>query len=129
MVLSLLRETKYQTHPRTEDLIQHTAEIFGAFLDHPKSSKSAFSWANDIMKKKYANDVRELSHKDNGWHFGALKTSEEQLTNFQIEDMAHDMARLAPEPLWQQWRQCLYHGKGLLPPLGFANGKVGTQII
>jgi hypothetical protein len=40
-----------------------------------------------------------MSHKDNGWHFGALKTSEEQLTNFQIEDMACDMAHLAPQ-LW-----------------------------
>jgi hypothetical protein len=99
MVLSLLRETKYQTHPCTEDLIQHTAEIFDAFLDHPKSSKSAFSWAHGIMKKKYANNIRELSHKDNGWHFGALKTSEEQLNNFRIEDMARDMAHLAPE-LW-----------------------------
>jgi hypothetical protein len=58
------------------------AEIIDAFLNHPKSSKSAFSWANDIMKKKYANNIRELSHKDNRWHFGALKTSEEQLTNF-----------------------------------------------
>ena len=99
MVLPLLRETKYQTHPCAEDLIQHIAEIFDAFLDHPKSSKSAFSPANDIIKKKYANDIRELSHKDNGWYFGALKTSEEQLTNFQIEDMACNMACLAPE-LW-----------------------------
>ena len=69
----------------TEDLIQHTAEIFDAFLDHPKSSKSAFSWAHDIMKRKYANDIRELSHKDNGWHFGALKTLEQQLTDFWID--------------------------------------------
>ena len=124
MVLSLLRETKYQTHPCTENLIQHTAEMFDAFLDHPKSSKSAFSWAHDIMKRKYANDIRELSHKDNGWHFRALKTSEEQLTDFWIELNSKGIQNvkvfLAPvaamETMSLSW----------LPPLRFAKGKVSA---
>jgi hypothetical protein len=45
-------------------------------------------WANDCMKQKYAQDVKDLSHKANGWHFRALHTFEDQLKDFQIEDMA-----------------------------------------
>ena len=50
------------------------------------------------MKRKYANDIRELSQRQ--WMaLGALKTLEEQLTGFWIKDMVYDMAHLAPE-LW-----------------------------
>ena len=121
MALSLLRETKYQTHSCIEDLIQHTAEIFDAFLDHPKSSKSAFSQAHDIMKRKYANNIRELSHKDNGWHFGALKTLEQQLTDFWIDLNSKGIqnVKVFPAPVAAMETTSL----SWLPPLGFAKGQ------
>jgi hypothetical protein len=81
------------------DLVKHTPEILSAFARHPQSSRSSMEWANDCMKQKYAQDVKDLSQKVNGWHFGALHTSEDQLKEFRIEDMARDMQRLAPE-LW-----------------------------
>ncbi|KZP32766.1 hypothetical protein FIBSPDRAFT_907052 [Athelia psychrophila] len=40
-----------------------------------------------------------MSHKSNGWHFGALRASEAKLTDFRIEDMAKKMKAMAPE-LW-----------------------------
>jgi len=98
-LVSLLTDPDFQDHACTEDLVRNTAEIFSAFLEHPKASKSTLEWANTVMKRKYAKDIKDLARGENGWHFGALHTSEAQLKDFQIEDMARDMQRLAPE-LW-----------------------------
>ncbi|KAJ7702952.1 hypothetical protein B0H14DRAFT_2164322, partial [Mycena olivaceomarginata] len=51
------------------------------------------------IKLKYAQLIRDLADKDNGWHFSAANTSAKQLQNFRIEDMAVRMQALAPE-LW-----------------------------
>ena len=98
-LVSLLTDAGFQEHPCSEDLVHNSTEIFNAFLKHPKASGSALDWANTVMKKKYAKDIKDLANVKNGWHFGALHTSEEQLKDFRIEDMAHEIQRLAPE-LW-----------------------------
>jgi hypothetical protein len=98
-LISLLTYADFRDHPYTEELIRNTSEIFNAFLQHPKASESALEWANTVMKRNYAKDIKDLAHVQNGWHFGALHTSEDQLKDFRIEDMARDMQRLAPE-LW-----------------------------
>ena len=64
------------------------------------------------MKRKYAKDIKDLAHVQNGWHFGALHTSEDQLKDFWIEDMARDMQRLAPE-LWDLLGLMLSEWEGL----------------
>jgi hypothetical protein len=98
-VVSLLRDAHFNNHACTADLVQHTSEILNAFARHPQSFQSSMEWANDCMKQKYMQDVKDLSQKANGWHFRALYASEDQLKDFRIEDMARDMQRLALE-LW-----------------------------
>jgi hypothetical protein len=51
------------------------------------------------MKARYASSIRELTRKEHGWHFSALRASAKQLEDFRIEDMAEKMKNLAPE-LW-----------------------------
>jgi len=99
LVLSLLQDAELQGQPCSNDLVDHASEILSAFHKHPGSSKSTFEWASNVMKARYAQSVTELTRKENGWHFGALHTSAEQLKDFKIEEMAEKMEDLAPE-LW-----------------------------
>jgi hypothetical protein len=98
-VLSMLKDAKYENHPCTEDLVRNSKNILEAFLEHPQSSETTFIWANNIMKRKYAEDIRDLADKDNRWHFGASHATESKLRNFRVEDMARKMQHMAPE-LW-----------------------------
>ena len=99
LVLLLLQDNRLQDLPCTQNLINQADEILQAFYEHPKSSKSALTWASDLMKSRYAASVRELANKENGWHFGALRASAQKLQEFRIENMAQKMEELAPE-LW-----------------------------
>ena len=98
-LILVLIDTGFQEHHYLENLIHNSMEIFNPFFRHPKASGSALDWANTVMKKKYAKDIKDLANVKNGWHFGALHTSEMQLKDFWIEDMAQEMQQLAPE-LW-----------------------------
>ncbi|KZP14845.1 hypothetical protein FIBSPDRAFT_751267 [Athelia psychrophila] len=99
LILTLLKDENLREHELTEDLVSHTKEILSAFNDHPASSKLAMEWAEEVMQKTYTQSIREMSHKSNGWHFGALHASAGQLRDFRIEDMAEKMRKMAPE-LW-----------------------------
>ncbi|KAK7055893.1 hypothetical protein R3P38DRAFT_2682417 [Favolaschia claudopus] len=98
-VVSILRHPSFIGHSAVEDLIYHSNDVFNAFLDHPRTSESTLAWANGKIKLKYAQHVRDLADKENGWHFSASNTSAKQLLDFRIEDMAAKMRRLAPD-LW-----------------------------
>ncbi|KAJ7750539.1 hypothetical protein B0H16DRAFT_1842618 [Mycena metata] len=82
-MISILRHTDFCDHPAVDD------------LDIPFYSGLG-QWEN---KTQYAQSIRDLAEKDNGWHFSARNTSAAQLQNFRIEDMAKNMKSLAPE-LW-----------------------------
>ncbi|KAJ7899234.1 hypothetical protein B0H14DRAFT_3104540 [Mycena olivaceomarginata] len=50
-------------------------------------------------KGKYAAAIRDLTRKENGWHFVPSRAAMEKLEEFRIEDMAREMKELSPE-LW-----------------------------
>ena len=62
-VLSLLRDNRLQDQPCVQNLIDQTDEILLAFYEHPKLSKSTLAWANDMVKSRYAESIRELAKK------------------------------------------------------------------
>ncbi|KAJ7710452.1 hypothetical protein B0H17DRAFT_1155424 [Mycena rosella] len=51
------------------------------------------------MCRKYAEAIRNLVKKENGWHFVPTRAAMEKLEDFQIEDMAREMKDISPE-LW-----------------------------
>jgi hypothetical protein len=97
LVLALLRDSRLQHQAAVHDLVDRTTEILTALEAHPRTSKSTLEWASDTMKAQYAQSIRELTKKEHGWHFSALRASTKQLKDFRIEDMAEKMQRLAPE--------------------------------
>ncbi|KAF8220284.1 hypothetical protein L208DRAFT_1541865 [Tricholoma matsutake] len=97
-ILTLLEDSSFKTHPCTLALTKDTDNIITALSQHPDSTGSISTWANNIVKKKYLESIKELTcNKD--WHFNASHASAEDLDDFRIEDMAHQMKILAPD-LW-----------------------------
>ncbi|PSS11000.1 hypothetical protein PHLCEN_2v3351 [Hermanssonia centrifuga] len=79
------------------DLLANERNIFAAFLKHPKSLIK--SWAQEAYAGSLTREVKDLTKKENGWHFGALRASAEQIEGFKIEKMSKEMQKLAPG-LW-----------------------------
>ncbi|THG98465.1 hypothetical protein EW026_g3742 [Hermanssonia centrifuga] len=79
------------------DLLANERNIFAAFLKHPKSLIK--SWAQEAYVGSLTREVKDLTKKENGWHFGALRASAEQIEGFKIEKMSKEMQKLAPG-LW-----------------------------
>ncbi|KAK7050478.1 hypothetical protein R3P38DRAFT_2605107 [Favolaschia claudopus] len=98
-VVSLLKHSGFQDHPHVDHLVAHADDILNAFLAHPKSSQPVLLWANLLIKKKYAESIRMLCRKENGWHFAPTRAQMEKLEEFRIEDMAREMKDLCPD-LW-----------------------------
>jgi hypothetical protein len=98
-IISILRHPSFTDHSAVENLVNHSDDVLDAFLDHPRTARSTLAWAHGKIKTEYAQLIRDLADKDNGWHFSAANTSAKQLQDFRIEDMAARMKALAPE-LW-----------------------------
>ncbi|KAA1479733.1 hypothetical protein DENSPDRAFT_789531 [Dentipellis sp. KUC8613] len=49
------------------------------------------------MTRKLSTTVKELTDKDNGWHFSALHATPEKLRHFQLEETTSQIRQLAPE--------------------------------
>jgi hypothetical protein len=106
LVLSLLRDPRLHNQVAVDNLVSHTTEILTALEVHPHTSKETLKWASNLMKARYASSIRELTRKEHGWHFSALRASAKQLEDFRIEDMAEKMRNLAPE-LWDMLGEVL----------------------
>jgi hypothetical protein len=98
-ILSILKDNQYHQFPCTLDLVKHMKDILTAFPQNEESSESTSSWADKLISKNYSDSIKALTMKENGWYVGALHASAKQLEHFQIENMAKDMKRLAPN-LW-----------------------------
>ncbi|KAJ7198952.1 hypothetical protein GGX14DRAFT_573043 [Mycena pura] len=99
-LVGLLAHSAFTDHPAVDHLLSHTDDILGAFLTHQQSSRSVLTWANSLTKQKYAEAIRNLTDKRNGWHFVATRAAMGKLEVFEIEDMAREMKEISPE-LWE----------------------------
>ncbi|KAJ6498852.1 hypothetical protein C8R45DRAFT_771370, partial [Mycena sanguinolenta] len=87
-LVSLVRHSGFQDHPELDHLLVHSEDVLNALLHHPKSAKPVLHWVNTLIKGRYAQAIRDLADKDNGWHFVPTRAAMEKLETFQIEDMA-----------------------------------------
>ncbi|PIL23294.1 hypothetical protein GSI_14604 [Ganoderma sinense ZZ0214-1] len=82
-----------------QDLVCNSQDVLSAFHEHPATSVATREWAHKQMIKHYTGAVRNLADVDQGWHFGAMHATPEQVRDFRLEDMAVSMRRSGPE-LW-----------------------------
>jgi hypothetical protein len=100
MILSVLRG-RLQNQATIDNLVGNTTEILIALCAHPQTSKAMLEWASTSMKAQYAQSIWELTRKEHRWHFSALRASARQLEDFQSEDLAEKMERLAPDIIFR----------------------------
>lgn len=74
--------------------------LLSAIYNSPFLSEQAFASGHKLMKPLYAQAITELTKKEHGWHFNALRATPEQLRDYKVEDMAKKMQTVAPE-LWE----------------------------
>ncbi|KAJ6578606.1 hypothetical protein B0H10DRAFT_1836287 [Mycena sp. CBHHK59/15] len=98
-VVSILSHSAFAEHPAVLHLLSHSEDVLNALLDHPGTKQFTLDWANTIIKAKYSLAIKNLAHKENGWHFVPTHAATETLETFRIEEMAQDMKELSPE-LW-----------------------------
>ena len=97
-ILTLLEDSKLQTHLCTLVLVKESSTIITALSQHSHSADSVFAWANGVLKKKYIESIKELTTNKER-HFNASHASAQALDGFHIEDMGLKMKALAPD-LW-----------------------------
>lgn len=75
-------------------------KLLSAIFNCPSWSAESFSAGHHLMKARYTQAVTELTNKDHGWHFQALRATPERLRDSKMEDTAKKMQRNSPE-LWE----------------------------
>ncbi|KAH7924642.1 hypothetical protein BV22DRAFT_1129691 [Leucogyrophana mollusca] len=99
LIVTVLSEPRYGSHPTVRDLLANTDGIVHAFSLHKSSHSKLLDWASDAVKEECAGEIRELVKVESGWHFSALHAKSEQIENFRIEEMALKIEADAPR-LW-----------------------------
>jgi hypothetical protein len=66
-ILALLEDPSLETHPCTLTLVKDAGNIITALSRHSHSARSVFTWANELMKKKYIDSIKELTRNED-WH-------------------------------------------------------------
>lgn len=100
-------------HPLTRQFINDLPEVLTHLSTNPTLSKPVMGWALTTVNRLHAQSIRKLSNAGHGWHFSASNTSVEQLREFRMEDMVHDIKALAPG-LWGSIRSLLSANPNLM---------------
>jgi hypothetical protein len=98
-LVELLINPQYTTHENTINLRSCSPTIIKLIAEHPEASAAAggaLKWASDIIKRRCALEIQELSAKKSGYHFSVLHASVEQLEEFDIEVLGGGMQQHAP---------------------------------
>ena len=82
-ILTLLEDSKLQTHLCTLVLVKESSAIITALSRHSRSADSVFAWANGVVEKKYIESIKELTANEE-WHFNAGHASAQALNDFRI---------------------------------------------
>ncbi|EIW58994.1 uncharacterized protein TRAVEDRAFT_48125 [Trametes versicolor FP-101664 SS1] len=82
-----------------QDLVANTRVIHAALYHNSATASSSLAWAQDITRAHHSGAVSQLTSVSHGWHFGAMQADPMQIQDFQLDDMADDLERSAPD-LW-----------------------------
>lgn len=93
LVSILTQYTKSETEGiLLDELLSESHNILSVFCQY----SPVRSWITRSEHQRYAQELQDLTQKDNGWHFSALRAHADQIKQFHLEDMATDMEAEAP---------------------------------
>jgi hypothetical protein len=98
-ITTLLVDSTLSDHLLVLDITANALDIIITLLHHPLAHHPITHWAHDLVIQSFTRSLRDLSRIDNGWHFGAVNASVQQIGDFRIEDMARHLQSATPA-LW-----------------------------
>ncbi|KAJ7192666.1 hypothetical protein GGX14DRAFT_577968 [Mycena pura] len=78
-LVSLLAHSAFVDHDAVDHILSHSGDVLDALLAHPRSKQSVLQWARTLINGKYAEAIRKLTNKSNGWHFVASRAAMQKL--------------------------------------------------
>ncbi|EGN92479.1 hypothetical protein SERLA73DRAFT_79518 [Serpula lacrymans var. lacrymans S7.3] len=95
LIVSLLQDDQYASHPVVIDLVVHRAWIIEALAGHDPTNQP-LRWSQKMVQNACQSELQTLSTKENQWHFNASNASAEQIEQFCLKDMALQFQSSAP---------------------------------
>jgi len=105
-LLGILGTNTFEDHPTTLSLSDDGDTILSLFQSSNGTSALTTQWVSRVAKETYTTQMWELTKKENGFHFLASKTTEDQLTWSTVEALSMQMQKCAPD-LWQLFAELL----------------------
>lgn len=95
----LLSVLVFNVSPVDHDLFARHTELLSAMYFHTEISESMQIWCHDMLLRTYSESMQQLTRKEAGWHFSALRAQPQQIQDFRLDEMADTMRRVVPR-LW-----------------------------
>lgn len=103
----ILTDTTLCGHPIASSFIaEHTEDTLQLFSTAMTTKDTTRKWAHNMVNESYRAELEALSSKSTGFHFSAMKTTEEKLKNFSVEDTIARYQDIAPN-LWELIKKLL----------------------
>ncbi|KAF8336105.1 hypothetical protein F5887DRAFT_1078965 [Amanita rubescens] len=99
LVIALLTERRFKSSAYTAELLQQSGDVLRSLLRHAKLPRNAEKAACEALHRVYVREIKDLVKPSAGWNFSAQRATPEDIDDFDLEDLASDVADTAPR-LW-----------------------------
>lgn len=98
LVIALLTQRRFKKSIHLNDLLLHSGGIISGLFKHrvPNEARKA---ASEALQPIYAQEMRYLVKPTSGWHFSARTAIPDDVDDFEMDNLAMDIAENAPM-LW-----------------------------
>ena len=96
LVIALLTEWRFKSSAYTAGLLQQSGDVLKSLLMHARLPKSAEKAACDALHQVYVHKIKDLVKLSSGWNFSAQRAMPDDIDDFDLEDLALDVAKNAP---------------------------------
>jgi len=99
LVIALLTERRFKSSAYTAGLLQQSGDVLKSLLRHARLPGNAEKVACEALHRVYVREIKDLVKPSAGWNFSAQRATPEDIDDFDLEDLASDVADSAPQ-LW-----------------------------
>ncbi|KAF8328629.1 hypothetical protein F5887DRAFT_1007168 [Amanita rubescens] len=96
LVIALLTERRFKSSTYTAELLQQSGDVLRSLLRHAKLPRNAEKAACEALHRVYVREIKDLVKPSAGWNFSAQQATPEDIDDFDLEDLASDVADTAP---------------------------------
>ena len=96
----LLTNPAYRSHPVLQDLVENVPDVLALLLQHSPTKDRATTTIFAMVEEKYCDQIQKLSLRESGFHATAMRLTEQQLKEFDLQCITEQLAEKAPD-VWR----------------------------